>query len=78
MDIKTDKVVPIKKKSTKATPAKKVGRPRKPIETLSKTELDKIMPRIVKMRDEMQKRFGFKPTLVQTMEFCLHLAEPED
>ena len=65
-------------KETKPAPAKKVGRPRKQIETLSKTELDKIMPRVVKMRDEIQKRFGFKPTLVQTMEFCLHLAEPED
>ena len=65
------------KKPVKTKPkANKVGRPRK-VKLLSVSECLTIADKLKPVQEDMKHLFGFEPTIMQTLDYCVHTAERE-
>lgn len=65
------------KKPVKTKPkANKVGRPRK-VQLLSVSECLSISDKLKPVQEDMKHLLGFEPTIMQTLDYCVHIAERE-
>ena len=71
----TNKVVKIEPEA-KAAP-KKTGRPRK-MQDFTATEISQVATKLRPLQKLIKGKFGFEPTLLQTLDFAIHMAMPDD